>query len=114
MLLRSLFPAATPLRAYFGNFSDFVPNVEIQFPNLADLNRLAKRLIPIPMTNNPESRLIHGNNFSGTMNWAAKSVINPNANTPRVWVMVVVRPRYIACFMVPREPTRYAPTIVLP
>src|SRR5262245_58892387 len=99
---------------YFGDFFRYDLRSPNQFPSPDVLNRLAKRLMPIPTTNRPDNRLIHGNNFSGTMNFAANKVISPKANTPNVCVMVVVRPKYNACFIVPREPTRYAPTIVLP
>ena len=44
----------------------------------------------------------------------AKIVTAPKANTPAVCVIVVVNPRYSACNAVPLDPTKYAPTIVLP
>ena len=71
-----------------------------------DTNRSLNKFNPIPTTKNPESSVIQGNSFSGTIYWAAKSVISPNANTPSVCVIVVVSPRYRACLTVPRDPTR--------
>ena len=62
----------------------------------------------------PEAKLRIGNNCSGNTYSEAKSVINPRAKTPMVCVMVTVKPRKAACRGVPREPTRYAPTIALP
>ena len=38
----------------------------------------------------------------------------PSAKTPTVWVAVVISPSSAACHGVPRDPTRYAPTIDLP
>ena len=48
------------------------------------------------------------------MNCGQRSVIRPSAKTPMVWVTVTVRPSSTACRGVPRVPTRYAATIVLP
>ncbi len=48
------------------------------------------------------------------MYWEAASVTRPSANTATVWVAVTVSPRIAACRGVPRAPTRYPATIVLP
>ena len=70
--------------------------------------------MPNTKTISPESRLIIGKSFSGRKYCEAKSVASPKAKTPSVCVMVTVNPKNAACLTVPREPTRYAPTIVLP
>src|SRR6476469_9583931 len=48
------------------------------------------------------------------MYWEAARVTRPSANTETVWVTVTMSPRIAACLGVPRAPTRYPATIVLP
>ena len=50
----------------------------------------------------------------GRMYWEAASVTMPSKKTEPVCVSVTMVPRAMAWYEVPREPTRYAATTVLP
>ena len=52
--------------------------------------------------------------FSGITYWNRNSVARPSAKTLMVCVNVTIAPRNTACLNVPRDPTRYAATMVLP
>jgi len=52
--------------------------------------------------------------FSGTTYWNKNSVAIPSRNTLMVCVNVTIAPRKAACLSVPRDPTKYAATMVLP
>lgn len=64
------------------------------------------RFRPMLTTMRPDRKLSQGYSCSGRMYWEAKRVTNPRANTPVVWVIVVVSPKNTACWAVARDPAR--------
>lgn len=62
----------------------------------------------------PDRKLSQGYKCFGRMKLEINRVPSPRANTPAVWVIVVVSPKNKACLGVAWAPTRYAPTTVLP
>src|ERR1700680_3853719 len=62
----------------------------------------------------PEITPSHCVTFSGITRRKKNKVARPSANTLIVWVSVTIAPRKAACLRVPRDPTRYAATMVLP
>src|SRR5207253_6540481 len=76
--------------------------------------RAVNKASPIERISAPEATLSQGYRSSGRMKRSRYSVMKPTAYTGDVCVAVTTSPSSSACFAVPLDPTRYAPTIVFP